>query len=46
METYDYFNGNSHVRVQPVNKLLELNQNEANLLSTGPQDLFLSLIHI
>ena len=40
METYDYFNGNSHVRVQPVNKLLELNQEEANLLSTGPQDLF------
>ena len=43
---FDYFNGSSNVKVHPVDKLLDLNQEEANLLSTGPQDLFFSKLEI
>ena len=43
---FDYFNGSSNVKVHPVDKLLDLNQEEANLLSTGPQDLFFSKLEV
>lgn len=40
METFNYFDGINHQQVFTINKLSELNQEEANLLATGPQDLF------
>ena len=40
METFEYYDGVRNVNAHSIDKLLELNQDEANLLATGPQDLF------
>ena len=40
METFYWNDGFRHVDVYDIEKLLELNQEEINLLATGPQDLF------
>ena len=44
--TFTYFNGAIDVKVSNLTELDNMNQEEVNMLATGPQDLFLSLIHI
>lgn len=36
----EYFNGNSHLSVNNIDKLTDLSQDEVNFLACGPQDLF------
>ena len=36
----EYFNGNSHLSVNSIDKLTDLSQDEVNFLACGPQDLF------